>query len=60
MISVKIDKCDFCGTCVAVCPVDAIELKASELIISESACIDCYNCVYVCPFEVLEGYEITV
>ena len=53
MISVKENKCDFCGTCVAVCPVDAIELFEANIEILHDRCIDCDLCVWICPIEVL-------
>lgn len=46
------DLCDFCGTCVAVCPYDSIELSENDLIIDET-CTLCKNCVYVCPIKAL-------
>lgn len=46
-------KCDFCGTCVAVCPHDAIELAENDLLILER-CTVCKKCVYVCPLQALE------
>lgn len=55
MIIVKDDLCDFCGTCVSVCPADAIELLEARLVIDLEKCTDCLNCVKVCPFEVLEA-----
>ena len=55
MISIVEDKCDFCGTCVAVCPVDAIELAEARIEIIEERCIDCDLCVYICPIEVLSS-----
>ena len=57
MILVKEDMCDFCGTCVAVCPPDSIELKEAEIIIDIKTCTDCKLCVYVCPVETLEFVE---
>ena len=54
MIIVKDDLCDFCGTCVSVCPVDAIELMEARLIIDQNKCTDCLKCVKVCPFAVLQ------
>lgn len=54
MISVDRKKCDFCGTCVAVCPVDAIEVLESVVIIDEDTCTQCLNCVAVCPWGALE------
>ena len=54
MIAVKEDLCDFCGTCVSVCPQDAIELLEARLIIDEESCTECINCVNVCPLHVLE------
>jgi len=48
------NKCDFCGTCVGVCPHDAIELFESALIVDEERCTLCKNCVVVCPARALE------
>ena len=55
MIHIKENKCDFCGTCVAVCPVDAIEMAEAELKIIHETCIDCDICVWICPIDVLEN-----
>ena len=52
-VLLKTDCCDFCGTCVAVCPVDCIELMESRLEINDYACTRCMNCVYSCPVEAL-------
>ena len=54
MIVVKEDRCDFCGTCVAVCPHDAINLYETRLEIDYDKCTLCMNCVYICPMESLE------
>ncbi|NQV51075.1 MAG: 4Fe-4S binding protein [Candidatus Marinimicrobia bacterium] len=60
MIHVKDNKCDFCGTCVAVCPVDAIELREADIKIIHETCIDCDICIWVCPIDVLESRDIVV
>ncbi len=52
-VLLKPDCCDFCGTCVAVCPVDCIELAEYWLSIDEDVCTRCMNCVYSCPVEAL-------
>ncbi len=54
VITQKKDICDFCGTCVAVCPVDAIELCEARLKIDSQTCTLCINCVHVCPLACLE------
>lgn len=43
------EKCDLCGTCVGVCPVDAIILWENGLEIDSEVCIRCMKCVWVCP-----------
>ncbi len=53
MVHIQDDTCDFCGTCVAVCHVDAIELLEASIKIDNGTCDDCCKCVYVCPLEVL-------
>jgi len=54
MIYIKENLCDFCGTCVSVCPVDCIELFEAKIEINNEKCIDCNLCVKVCPLDVLE------
>jgi len=54
MINIKENRCDFCGTCVAVCPVDCIELREASIQIDDVVCINCDLCVEICPIEVLE------
>lgn len=46
------DKCDGCGECVEVCPVDAIELQNEKAAINDE-CIDCGICVETCPNEAI-------
>lgn len=58
MIGIINDKCDFCGTCVAVCPVDAIDLYEARITVSEKKCIDCMLCVWICPVETLAPLEL--
>jgi ferredoxin len=53
MIAVDRKKCDLCGTCVAVCPVDAIDVLEAEVLIDEDLCTECLNCVAVCPWGAL-------
>jgi len=42
------DKCDACGSCAEVCPVDAIKIE-SKAVINEGECIECGTCVDECP-----------
>ena len=52
MIQVIDETCDYCGVCVAVCPVDSIVLRESSLQVTE-ACTLCDLCIHVCPYEAL-------
>ncbi|MDW7679629.1 MAG: 4Fe-4S binding protein [bacterium] len=54
MIALKMDLCDFCGSCVSVCPEDAIELFEARLEIDHDKCTECLRCIKVCPFRALE------
>jgi len=53
MIRLKDDSCDFCGTCVGVCPENCIELREADLIIDYKLCTECMKCVLVCPLHAL-------
>ncbi|NQS97759.1 MAG: 4Fe-4S binding protein [candidate division Zixibacteria bacterium] len=54
---IRTEICDFCGSCVAVCPMDCIELTESEISIDLSICDFCMNCVKVCPIHIIS--EVT-
>ncbi len=53
MLRINRDKCGYCGTCVAVCPEDALELIDAYLSL-ERECIACGICARACPFGALE------
>ena len=43
------DKCCYCGGCVGVCPVLALELRDTRLIVDREKCTNCGSCVRICP-----------
>ena len=42
-------RCIWCGGCVAVCPVTALELKETFIEIDQKTCTGCSACVKFCP-----------
>ena len=56
MIKIKPNKCDFCGCCVGVCPVDCIEPVAKDkyeipippVQVRFNECTGCQVCARVC------------
>jgi len=55
MIEIWENRCDYCGACITVCPVDCIEVRESSINIDNKICIDCDLCVEICPIEVLSN-----
>jgi|GEM_PF-2231730 len=53
MIQVNRDTCCYCGGCVGVCPVDALELEETVLKVSEK-CTECGICAKFCPVGALK------
>jgi NAD-dependent dihydropyrimidine dehydrogenase PreA subunit len=53
-MAVKVDheKCDGCGSCIDVCPVDAIRIENEKAIITDE-CLDCGACIPECPNEAI-------
>ncbi len=58
-VSVDKDKCEGCGECVDVCPVDVWELVdgKSEPVNAEE-CLGCESCVEVCEQDAITVEEV--
>jgi len=47
------DECSACGSCVDVCPSDAISLDGDVAVVNEEECNECGACVDECPSEAI-------
>ena len=60
MVEVKVDaeKCDGCGTCVEVCPVEVFEIREGKsVVVNLDECLVCRVCEAECPNEAIEVTE---
>lgn len=48
------ESCIGCGSCLAVCPQNCIELKEPPAWIHRNNCLHCGNCMNVCPVGAIE------
>jgi len=49
-ITINLKKCNGCGTCVNVCPVNVYELKGGKSVAARpNDCIECKACEVSCP-----------
>ena len=53
-MAAKVDqkKCNGCGTCKDICPVNAIKIENERAVISDD-CVECGACVNQCPNEAI-------
>ncbi len=49
------DDCISCGSCEAVCPVEAISEGDDKYVIDVETCTDCGACADVCPVDAIEA-----
>lgn len=50
---VNLDRCIGCGSCVDVCPADAISLVDGKAVIDLDKCANCHACESVCPVDAI-------
>ena len=48
------DKCFGCGACIALCPVNVLDLENRVAVVDESNCTHCEHCISSCPVFALE------
>ena len=46
---VKNDLCTHCGTCIGICPTDALYYEKDQVNFIEGKCINCGRCIKSCP-----------
>ena len=48
-VTLDVDKCMGCTTCIRHCPMEAIRVRDGKACITTERCIDCGECIRVCP-----------
>lgn len=48
------DKCFGCGACIALCPVNVLDLDNNIAVVDEENCTHCELCIPSCPVFALE------
>jgi carbon-monoxide dehydrogenase iron sulfur subunit len=56
--SFRLSVCNQCGTCVEVCPTDALSInKQGVVMLNKKLCSGCYVCVDNCPTKNMRTYS---
>ena len=57
VFEVSEDKCFGCGACMALCPVNVLDLVDRMIIVDEENCTHCELCIPSCPVSALDIVE---
>jgi NAD-dependent dihydropyrimidine dehydrogenase PreA subunit len=53
VITIDLERCDGCGTCIEVCPENALYLVDGKAAAHDMLCGECEACVAACPTEAI-------
>jgi NAD-dependent dihydropyrimidine dehydrogenase PreA subunit len=53
MFKIDSTKCNGCGSCVEVCPQQAIVIHDGAAVINQGLCIQCGTCLEICPADAI-------
>ncbi len=57
-IIIDLEKCQGCGECVDICPMDVLEMQDDKAVVVDlDECAGCLSCVESCPEEAIEVNE---
>jgi len=59
MYIVNQDTCTGCGTCIDVCPTEAIKMESDKAVITWE-CMDCGACPRVCPEGAIRKQDVAL
>ena len=55
VVFVDAEKCDGCGTCVEICPVEAFKFRDDKtVVVNPDECFVCLVCEEMCPNHAIE------
>lgn len=60
MMQVDLEKCEGCGECLEVCPVDAISFVRGPAFIDPDTCLVCEACAQACPHGAISETRLSV
>ena len=52
------DRCDGCGECADVCPMNAIDIVGGKISVLTTHCVACALCSDICPLDAIEFIEV--
>ncbi len=59
LIAIEETKCQACGECVSICPVEIYKLDGNRVVVGNTTdCSNCQSCVSVCASEAITITEV--